>query len=57
MRAKNGAHVADVLGAAISSPWDFLPKVLVIFFRFLGKGQCGAEACSYTNVGGVSNFL
>ena len=33
-----GNHLADVRGAAISSPWDFVPKVIVIFFRFPGKG-------------------
>ena len=30
---KSGFHIADVLRAAISSPWDFPPKVLVIFFK------------------------
>ena len=34
-----GTHLADVLGAAISSPWDFPLGVLVIFFRFLRKGE------------------
>ena len=33
-----GIHLADVLGAALSSLWDFPPKVLVISFRFLEKG-------------------
>ena len=33
-----GSLLADVPGAAISSPWDFRPRVLVIFFRFIGKG-------------------
>ena len=34
-----GSHGADVPGAAISSRWDFLPKVLVFLFRFLGKDK------------------
>ena len=36
---KVGIHIADVLGAAISPPWDFPSKVLVTFFRFLGKWE------------------
>ena len=46
-----GNHLADVLGAAISLPWDFRQKVLVILFRFLGKRECAAEARSGGNVG------
>ena len=43
-------HLADVLGADIS-PRDFLPRVLGIFLRFLGKGEHRAEVCSVDNVG------
>ena len=50
-----GTHGADVPGAAIWSPWDFPAEVLVTFFRFLGKGECRAEACSGDNVGGAKN--
>ena len=32
-----GITLAVVARAAISSHWDFLPKILVIFFRFLGE--------------------
>ena len=39
MRICISTHVADVLGAAILPLWDFLPKVLAIFFRFLGKDE------------------
>ena len=35
---KIGNPRADVLGAAILVPWDFPPKVPVLFFMFLGKG-------------------
>ena len=42
---------------AILPPWDFPPKVLVIFFRFLVKGEHRAEACSGDNAGGVNNLL
>ena len=48
-----GIHIADVPRAAIYSPWDFLPMVLVNFSRFLGKGELRAEACSGDSVGGV----
>ena len=34
-----GIHLADVPGTAISSPWDFPPKLPVIFVRLLGKGE------------------
>ena len=43
---KCGSPLADVPGAAISPPWDFPPKALVLFFRVLGKGERRAEACS-----------
>ena len=52
-----GAHGAYVPGVAILPPWDFPPKVLVIFFRFLVKGEHRAEACSGDNAGGVNNHL
>ena len=52
-----GDHPADVPDAAISSPWDFPPKVLVTFFGFLGKGERRAEACSGGNVWDVSKLL
>ena len=48
-------HRADVPGAAISSPWNFPPKVLVTFFRLLGKWERRAEAFSDDNIGGVNN--
>ena len=60
-----GISLADGAGAAISSPWDFPPKVLVIF----AKGSSDflqvpwerqiprAEACSGENVGGINNLL
>ena len=51
---QKGTHEADVPEAAISSPQDFPPKVLVFFFRFLGKGKF-LEQRRY--VGGVSNLL
>ena len=35
---KSGTDIADVLGAAISSPRDFTPKVLVIFFNVPWEG-------------------
>ena len=53
----DGNHLADVQGAAISSPWDFPPNVLVIFWKFLGKGNLRAEACSGDNIGGVNSIL
>ena len=43
-----------MLVAAISSPWDFLLKDLVIFLKFPGKGGRRAEACSDDNEGGVN---
>ena len=52
-----GITLADVSGAALSSPWDFPPKILVIFFRFLGKGGRRADACSGDNVGVVNNIF
>ena len=60
-----GISLADGAGAAITSSWDFPPKVLVIF----AKGSSDflqvpwerqiprAEACSGENVGGVNNLL
>ena len=41
-------------GGCLLSPWDFLPKVLVVFFRFLGKWEHRAEACSGDNVGCIN---
>ena len=52
-----GIHLAVVPGAAISSPWDFLLKVLVISFRFPGKGELRAEACSGVYVGGERDIF
>ena len=52
-----GTHGADVPGAAISSTWDFPPKVLVIFLRFPGKGERRAEACPGDNVGVLTTFF
>ena len=49
-----GISLAVMDRAAISSPWDFVPNILVIFFRFLGKGEHGAEACSGDNEGFVT---
>ena len=51
-------HLADVPVAAISSPSDLPQKVLVTFFRCLGKGERRAEACSLSgdNVEGIKNL-
>ena len=52
-----GIHLADVQGAAISSHWDFPPKVLVIFFGFWERRVLEEEACSSDSVEGVNNPL
>ena len=52
-----GNHIADVPAAAISSSWDFPPKVPVTFIRLPGKGERRPEACSGENLGGVHNLL
>ena len=54
---KPGTRGADVPGAAILSPWDFLPKVLVTFFSFRGKGEHKVEACSGDKVGVLTAFF
>ena len=43
---ENLCLLADVPVAAISSPWDLPQKILVTFFRCLGKGERRPEACS-----------
>ena len=53
----SGIHITDVAGAATSSPWDFLPKVLVIFYRFLGEGERRADACLGDDVRSVNSPL
>ena len=60
-----GISLADGTGAAITSSWDFPPKVLVIFakgssdfLRVPWERQIPkAKACSGENVGGVNNLL
>ena len=42
-------HGADILGAAVLSLWDFLPKVPVNLFMFLGKGEHRSEVFSGDN--------
>ena len=46
IRCEDDNHTADAPGAAMSSPWDFLPKVLVFSSGSLEKVECRAEACS-----------
>ena len=55
--AESSYHLADAPGAAISLPWDFLPKVLATFSGSMGKGYRRAEACSGDNIWGVNNLL
>ena len=40
-----GLHIADILGAAISLPWDFPPKVLGTFYKTTRERRRRAEAC------------
>ena len=53
---QKGVTLGDMLGAAILSPWDFLPKILV-FFQVPWERGSMFRACSGDNVQGVNNLL
>ena len=46
IKCEEDNHTAGAPGAAMVSPWDFLPKVLVFSSGSLEKVECRAKAFS-----------
>ena len=46
IKCEENNHTAGVPGAAMTSPWDFLPKVPVFSSGSLEEVECRAKACS-----------